>query len=189
MVKVTKCCGAWPRWPSWSALGNYFGTINIPSCPACGRESAELVHVAEWEASQVKSEDRPPYVVGKRGDVKVKSVIYSALFSLGRYQNEKIGLTADVEETDTPEAVVEALRAKAYALAHKESELEDMHRQYNELRRLNDMINTAREDWGRSRDFLIAQGLRPEAPEFPVPARKAIPPMTEHTEFVGEGEE
>ena len=116
----------------------------------------------------------------------IRSVAYEAVFNLGNFQNEKIRLVADLNPEETPDSVIELLRERAHEMAHKEDVLRERHELRNALRTLNEQISTAREQWNTAREFLIAQGLRPDAPEFPIAAAAAIGPPVAEEEHVTE---
>lgn len=102
--------------------------------------------------------------------MKIITVEYSALVNLGNYNNEKIGFTAQLQDGETPEQVVEALRNKVKEIAGPEAD--ELYHQMSEgqykLRKLNRQIEEATAKWNSTAEFLRTQGLKPEAPDMPM---------------------
>lgn len=121
--------------------------------------------------------------------MKIKQVEYSALLNLGNYQNEKIGFTAQVEEGETVEQVVEALRQKVKEIGGENAE--DLYNKLydgrNQLRTLERKIAEAAEKWNQTAEFLKAQGLKPDAPTMPM-FNNLLPEVKEESSSVVEGE-
>lgn len=101
--------------------------------------------------------------------MKIKTVHYLATINLGNYSNEKIGFAADVDDSETPEQVVEALRNKAQecALPNSENTYETIHKAQSELRDLERKLNKARSEWNATAEFLKAQGIKADAVNMP----------------------
>lgn len=101
--------------------------------------------------------------------MKIKTVEYSALINLGNYSNEKIGFTAQLEEGETVEQVVEQLRQKVKdnGGVNAEELYDKLYKGRQELRALEAKIIKARQTWEQTAEFLKAQGLRPDAPPMP----------------------
>jgi vacuolar-type H+-ATPase subunit I/STV1 len=100
--------------------------------------------------------------------MKITLVHFSALVNTGNYENEKIGMDAQVEEGDTVEEVVEALKDRVFGLLDRADYLQRHRKLREEISDLTEQAKEAQEQWEQARAFLIAQGLRPDAPEFPV---------------------
>lgn len=102
--------------------------------------------------------------------MKIITVEYSALVNLGNYNNEKIGFTAQLQDGETPEQVVEALRNKVKEIAGPEAD--ELYRHMSDgqykLRKLNRQIEEATAKWNSTAEFLRTQGLKPEAPDMPM---------------------
>lgn len=103
--------------------------------------------------------------------MKITHVEFSALFSLGNYSNEKVGLRAALEEGDTVEDVIEKLRwqcvANSAGKGRAESLYGDIYASERALRELNEKITHATEQWNQVAEFLRAQGIKPDAPNLP----------------------
>jgi hypothetical protein len=99
--------------------------------------------------------------------MKIISIHYSALVNTGNYENEKIGLDAALEDGDTVESVIEALKDRAFASLHRSDLLQERRDLRYEVQELNEKVNEAREQWEQTRAFLKAQGLRADPPSFP----------------------
>lgn len=101
--------------------------------------------------------------------MKIKSVEYSALFNLGDYNNEKISFTADVEEGESVEEVVEKLRnkAKECALPNSDDIRDYIFRSQGELRKLEQKLHKARKEWDATAQFLRTQGIKVDATDMP----------------------
>lgn len=119
--------------------------------------------------------------------MKVTHVEFSALYNMGDYNNEKIGFRASLDEGDTPEAVVEALREKAIALntAH-EGTVEELYKAFynakNDLRKINKQLAEATAEWNRVAEFLRAQGIKADAVDLKV-FMPQLPPAEEEVEI------
>lgn len=104
--------------------------------------------------------------------MKITHVEYSALYNLGNYNNEKVGLRAELEEGETPEEAVKALREKAILLNEGSqgtaAELyNSLYQSKSALREIERRIQKATEQWNQVAEFLKAQGLKPDAPILP----------------------
>ena len=118
--------------------------------------------------------------------MKITDVHYSLLVNTGNYENEKVGLDAQVEDGETAEQVVEALKERAFALVNRTDTLNARREALWELRDLEDKLTEARAKWEQAATFLKAQGLRPDAPDFPVPGLKQLT-TSERIHIDGEG--
>lgn len=100
---------------------------------------------------------------------KITKVFYSALANLGDYQNERVGMYATLEEGETPEAAIEELKNRVAPLCgpklqNLRSEKYRLESAIDELqRKLADYEN----QWNAAAEFLRAQGIKPDAPNFP----------------------
>lgn len=102
--------------------------------------------------------------------MQIKTVFYSALANLGNYQNERVGMKAELEEGDSPEAVIEELRQRVTPLCHKNLQ-ELQNRRYeleNQLYTLEDKLKKAQQQWEVASSFLKAQGIQENPVGFPV---------------------
>jgi len=99
----------------------------------------------------------------------IKVVRVGCLFNKGNYENEKIELEAELQDGESVDDAVEELKGRIYLLADREEHLENWRRRKRELREMEAQVREARETWNKTRTFLVAQGLRPDAPEFPFP--------------------
>lgn len=101
--------------------------------------------------------------------MKIKTVHYSALLNLGNYSNEKIGFTAEKQEDETVDDIIESLREKVKQVGGKNAD--QFYRKQIEAREqladLEDKINKATEKWNATAEFLRAQGIKPEAVNMP----------------------
>jgi len=102
--------------------------------------------------------------------MEIKTVYYSTLVNLGNYNNEKIGLKADVSEGETVEQVIEALRDKITKCGHPN--LEKLYKELRDrtwdLEQLNNKIEKATNQWNSTAEFLRTQGIKPDAVDLPV---------------------
>lgn len=106
--------------------------------------------------------------------MKITVVHYSALVNTGNYENEKVGLDAQLEDGENVAQVVEALKDQAFALLDRKDLLQARREAVWELRELEDKLAEARTQWEKAKEFLRAQGLRPDAPDFPIPGLKQL---------------
>lgn len=126
----------------------------------------------------------------KEGTVlKIHKVQYSALFNTGNYSNERISMSATLDEGETPETVIEELKDRVTAIAGPDPQkvrqaLTDAR---YELEKVLTRIEEAQKDWNTLADFLRAQGIKPEIGTAPV--FKKLLPMSRANDsdvFIGE---
>jgi hypothetical protein len=110
--------------------------------------------------------------------LKITHVLYQATISTGNYENEKIGLSADLEEGDSVEATVEDLRKQVFTLANRADDYYNAQKLKREIEQLEAKVQSARSQWEEVSTFLQAQGLKTEPAPFPT-LLKAIAPMSE----------
>ncbi|MGG6296292.1 hypothetical protein ACQ4M4_18030 [Leptolyngbya sp. AN02str] len=101
--------------------------------------------------------------------MKITKVYYSRLANLGNYSNERISMRADLDEGDSPEEVIEHLRGRVVPLCGENAQELDTKRY-----RLQDMVSELKrkledyqQKWDQAAEFLRAQGIKPDAPNFP----------------------
>lgn len=101
--------------------------------------------------------------------MKIKTVHYLATINLGNYSNEKIGFTADINESEDEKQVVESLRQKVReaALPNIEDVQSDIYKCQSELRSLKNKLERARSEWDKTAEFLRAQGIKTDATDMP----------------------
>lgn len=101
--------------------------------------------------------------------MKIKTIHYSALLNLGNYSNEKIGFTAELEEDETVEEVIEALKQKVEENGGQNAEeiYSNIYQGRNDLREIEKKINKARAEWDAVAEFLKMQGIKPDTPVMP----------------------
>ena len=119
--------------------------------------------------------------------MKIRTVQYLATMNLGNYSNEKIGFTADINEDDDVEQVVEALRQKVKdcALPNIEEVQSEIYKQRNELRRLKEKLEKARSEWDATAEFLRTQGIKADAANMPQ-FTNLLPAITDERVIDGE---
>lgn len=121
--------------------------------------------------------------------MQIKTVHYSALINLGNYNNEKIGFTAQVSESETVEQVIEQLREKVKQ--NGGSNAEDLYEKLwegkRELAELERKIKKATDEWNATAEFLRAQGLKPESPNMPQ-FTNLLPEVQEENSGIIDGE-
>ena len=118
--------------------------------------------------------------------MKITSATYGGTFSTGNYENQKLSLSAQLEEGDTAESVITALKEKVCQLAGPSSE-----QQWREQRRMEKVlfdlgkkVEQAKKDWEAAAQFLQAQGIKTDMPDFPslkllLPGQVAATPDSE----------
>lgn len=121
--------------------------------------------------------------------MKIKLVEYSALISLGNYNNEKIGFTTQIEEGESVEQVIEALRQKVKKNGGTNAEelYTAMYNGRQELAQLERKINKARSEWEATAEFLKAQGIKPDVADMPK-FTNLLPEVKEEQSGVVDGE-
>lgn len=101
--------------------------------------------------------------------MKITKVSYSALANLGNYQNERIGMTAVLDDGESPEAAVEELRKRVTPLCNENLD-KLQHQIWNYKDQIQDIERKLRDyelRWNEAAEFLRAQGIKPDAPNFP----------------------
>jgi hypothetical protein len=101
--------------------------------------------------------------------MKITTATYGGTFSTGNYENQKLSLSAQLEEGDTPDQVIAALKEKVIQLAgptaqeawHRTRELE------RNLFQLRKKTEEAHQEWEKVSAFLSAQGIKADMPQFP----------------------
>lgn len=122
--------------------------------------------------------------------MKVTKVSYSRLVNLGGYQNERFGMIAIVEDDETAEKALEGLKQRVLPFCGESAnELEnrrwDLQSQCN---RLEEKLQDYQKRWNDAADFLRAQGIKPDAPNFPQ-FDKLLAPAIEEVEIVEEDDD
>ena len=118
--------------------------------------------------------------------MKINKVTYSALANIGNYENEKIELEGLLEDGDTYESCLEQLRNQVHEqLRNKEKYNDYCNRFYEQRRKLDEItekLHQAYDQWEETSAFLIAQGLKPNVPSFPIERQNLITAGTEEVE-------
>lgn len=124
-----------------------------------------------------------------RGTMQIKKAHYMATINLGNYSNEKVGFTAIVEDGETAEQVLEALRQKAKecALPNSEQIYRDIHKAQVELKNLERKLTLARDEWNKTAEFLRTQGIKTDANDMPQ-FTNLLPQVQEEHLQVSQGE-
>ena len=124
--------------------------------------------------------------------MKITAVHYSALANTGNYENEKVGLDAQVEPGETVEQVVEVLKDRVFAMLDRSDLLQQRRELQYEVEDLENQVKDARDRWEQTATFLKAQGLRPDAPDFPsltrqlpAPSERVVAQVVEDGEIPG----
>lgn len=101
--------------------------------------------------------------------MKIVKVSYSALANLGDYQNERVGMVAILDEGDSPEDVVLALKEKVTPLCDMRLGVyrEEAYRLRASIEELRTKLAKYQDQWNQAAEFLRAQGIKPDAPNFP----------------------
>lgn len=103
------------------------------------------------------------------GRVKITRIGYSALINLGNYNNERIELHAQIDESETVPEVVEALRQKIREVGGRNADemYNTLERGKRQLASLEQKIALATEKWNATAEFLRRQGIKPDANDMP----------------------
>lgn len=102
--------------------------------------------------------------------MRIDRVTYHYLANLGDYQNERIELSAVLEEGETPEEAIAKLKQQVLAMAGKSYQSLEKER-WNlaqEVKKLEEKLKKAQADWDAMAEFLRVQGIKPDAPISPV---------------------
>lgn len=99
----------------------------------------------------------------------IKLIHAHFLVPTGDYSSERVGFTAELADNETVKEAVDKLRRLASESIGVDAEtLYDQRKEAtNCLFELQTQIKKAKKEWDAIREFLIAQGLRPDAPNFP----------------------
>lgn len=119
--------------------------------------------------------------------MKITHVHYEACFSLDNYENEKIRLIGTLENGETPENAIEALRKRVSEAASPETHnvINRIYKLQDELRELETKITKRTQEWNATAEFLRAQGIKADAQDMPMLTNLLAPsPETEQTEVV-----
>lgn len=121
--------------------------------------------------------------------MKIKTVHYLVTVNLGNYSNEKIGFSAELEDSESPESAIEALRQKALdcALPNTTEIYREIENRRRALASLNLKLDKAKQQWELTAEFLRKQGIKPDAVDMPQFTNLLPQVEDEHSE-VAEGE-
>jgi dephospho-CoA kinase len=121
--------------------------------------------------------------------MQIKTIHYSALLNLGDYSNEKIGFTAQIDDGETVEQVIETLRQKVKENGGVNADklYSTMAKGRHELAKLEDRINKATAEWNALAEFLRTQGIKPDAIDMPK-FTNLLPEVKEDHSSVVDGE-
>jgi hypothetical protein len=110
--------------------------------------------------------------------MKISKITYSALANLGNYENQRIELEATVSEDENWEEVLEKITLMVHQKLKNEDDYRNYCQKYDKAKtRLNDIcekLELAYEQWEETSNFLVAQGLKPSVPAFPIPKQNLI---------------
>jgi hypothetical protein len=122
--------------------------------------------------------------------MKITKVYYSALANLGDYNNERIGMTAILEPDENPEQAVQQLRERVIPLCGpKLRELRDLKWELSsKIGELKQKLADYQRQWDSAAEFLRAQGIKPDAPNFPQFDKLLSPSPIQEESSVIEGE-
>lgn len=101
---------------------------------------------------------------------EVKRVAYEACFNLGNYENEKIRVEATWDGSTPLNEVVDHLRQKCAACAQPEANKswEKRRQLQHAIDKLETRLQELQKNWETVSTFLKAQGIKPDAAEFPM---------------------
>jgi hypothetical protein len=117
--------------------------------------------------------------------VEIKTIEYEACFNLGNYENERLRFRVDIPSDMTPKEAFEYLRQKAIECAQPDpaKTWEERQKLERELRNLQKKCEEARKNWEAAANFLTAQGLKSEMPNFPQ-MTNLLPSPVEEAEII-----
>lgn len=118
--------------------------------------------------------------------MKITKVTYAALANLGNYENERIELEATIGEGDSYEEVLADLTQKVHEQLKNEKDYYQYCHKYNDaqrrLKEITEKLQKAYDQWEETSNFLVAQGLKPSVPSFPIERQKLIAAGIEEVE-------
>ena len=110
--------------------------------------------------------------------MKIKQIEYSALVNLGNYENEKVQLTAEVEDGENWEEALEELKRQAHSKVNNADDYYKMCDRYRDQKRkledITEKLHKAYDQWEEASNFIIAQGIKPSVPSFPIEKQNLI---------------
>lgn len=109
----------------------------------------------------------------------IKTISYSCLTNLGNYENERIEAIAEIAPDDDPAMELDDLKDWVHERCGFHEKYKAMRDRYDLLKgkldKLEQRLKLAHETWNQTAEFLRAQGLRPDAPDFPIQMLPALP--------------
>lgn len=122
--------------------------------------------------------------------MKITQLHAHFLVSIGRYSNERIGFSVTLDENETPEGVVPALRDRVRSLVGKPADdlYEEKYALEQAIKKLETELQRLRTEWDATADFLRAQGLNPKAPQMPIFHNLLVAARVESESVFEEGE-
>lgn len=118
--------------------------------------------------------------------MKVTQIEYSALYNTGNYENEKVGLTVQLEEGETVEETVLALRKKTAEMVGPKAmeQVSLKHRLNLAVKDMQEKTEQAAQEYEQAKAFMEAQGLKMDMPAFPL-LRTLLPQKDEQPKLPG----
>lgn len=122
--------------------------------------------------------------------MKIYRVMYSALVNLGDYQNERLGMTAILDEDESPEDAINQLRERIKPLGGMRLQryYEVRHEMKHQIHELERKLKEYERRWNSAAEFLRAQGIKPDVPDFPQLINLLEPAIENEESGVYEGE-
>ena len=119
--------------------------------------------------------------------MKIKTLHAHFLISIGSYSNERIGFSVEVDNEESIDEIVSNLRERAKKIVGRKADelYDERNKIYRECAQLESKLNTLRQEWDATAEFLKAQGLNPQAPSMPQ-FRNLLTAVTVESEVVTE---
>ncbi|MBD2592870.1 hypothetical protein H6G74_00830 [Nostoc spongiaeforme FACHB-130] len=119
--------------------------------------------------------------------MKIKTLHAHFLISIGSYSNERIGFSVELDNEESIEEIVSNLRERAKKIVGRKADeiYDERNKIYRECAQLESKLNTLRQEWDATAEFLKAQSLNPQAPSMPQ-FRNLLTAVTVESEVVTE---
>lgn len=113
--------------------------------------------------------------------MKITQVHYSALANLGNYENEKVELSAQLEEGENYHDCLEDLKLKVHAELNNVERYQKLQRSLRdkarELQTVHELLEKAKAQWEIVSTFMVSQGIKTDMAAFPVLPQLAPAPQ------------
>jgi hypothetical protein len=109
--------------------------------------------------------------------MNIKQVSFGAVFATRQYENKRFGLVADLEPDESPEEAIAELERRVVALAgpNAQEQYDRLHELSVRMHTLDIKLKEKQQQYEAVKEFLLAQGLKDDMPDFPIIAALKAP--------------